>query len=73
MMINKQIHEVCFHSVETIRKTGALSRETRDLEEQIRAEESKGLKAKIERLSEDFSSLQSENKELAKQYKKVFS
>jgi hypothetical protein len=73
MLINKQIHELCFLSVETIRKTGALSRDTRDLEEQIRAEESKGLKAKIERLSEDFSSLQSENKELAKQYKKAFS
>ena len=70
MMMNKQIHEVCFHTVETIRKTGALGRETRDLEEQVKSEEGKGLKAKIERLSADFRSLQSENKELAKQFKK---
>ena len=71
MLLNKSIHEVCFHTVESIRRTGALGRESREIQEQIRSEESKGLKAKINLLTNDLKALQSENKELAKQYKKV--
>ena len=71
MRINSQIHEVCFETVETIRRTGAVSRETRDLVEQVKAEESKGLREKIMQLTGDLQTLQTDNKELAKQYKKA--
>ena len=71
MRINSQIHQACFNTVETIRRTGAVSRETRDIMEQVKAEESKGLQEKSMQLAEDLQALQRENKELAKQYKKA--
>ena len=51
------------------RKTGAISREIRDMEAQIKHEESRDLKRKIEKLSQDFILLQKENASKAQELK----
>ena len=52
------------------RKTGAIGREIRDMEAQIKNEESRDLKSKIGKLSQDFTFLQKENASLATELKR---
>merc|ERR1712227_757386 len=59
-----KIHQECNEITEIIRKTGAVSREIRDIESQIRQDESRDLKSKVERLSIDLQMLQKENSEI---------
>ena len=54
----------------TNRKTGAIGREIRDMESQIKNEESRDLKSKIGKLSQDFTFLQQENASLASELKR---
>ena len=54
----------------TNRKTGAIGREIRDMESQIKNEESRDLKSKIGKLSQDFTFLQKENASLATELKR---
>merc|ERR1711874_334653 len=63
--ITRKIHANASDIVETIRKTGAIGREIRDMESQIKNEESRDLKSKIGKLSQDFTFLQQENASLA--------
>lgn len=51
------------------RKTGAVSREIRDIQSQIRQEEGRDLKTKIEKLKLDLQMLQNENSEMLKTLK----
>ena len=48
-----------------IRKTGSVSREIRDIQNQIRQEESRDLQSKVEKLTRDLQTLHRENAEMA--------
>ena len=64
-----EIHKECFNTVEAVRKTGALKRDIRELEDNIKLEKEKDLARKSEKLRKDLELLQSENKELTKMYR----
>jgi hypothetical protein len=51
-----------------VRQVGAASRETRELEEGVRAETAEGREGKATQLARDLKALQEENKALAKKY-----
>ena len=64
-----EIHKECFNTVEAVRKTGALKRDIRELEDNIKLEKEKDLARKSEKLRKDLELLQSENKEITKMYR----
>jgi len=65
------IHEECYNTVEAVRKTGALKREIRELEDIVEMERQKDLASKTEKLKKDLELLQNENKEMTKKYRKL--
>ena len=48
-----------------LRKTGSVSREIRDIQNQIRQEEGRDLRSKVEKLTRDLQTLHRENAEMA--------
>lgn len=79
--LTRRIHTNCYNIVETIRwdnyhstfkqifpffrKTGSVSREIRDIQNQIRQEEGRDLRSKLEKLTRDLQTLHRENAEMA--------
>ena len=57
--------------LETVRQCGALGRESRELEEAVRAEMAEGRAGKAKQLSNDLQALQAENKTMAKKYSRL--
>ena len=68
------IHYFCvnilFIHSSRFRKTGSVSREIREIQNQIKQEESRDFSSKIEKLATDMKILQKENSDLAKLLKK---
>ena len=69
--IIRTLHEESFTVLETVRKCGALGRESRELEEAVRAEMAEGRAGKAKQLANDLQALQAENKTMAKKYSRL--
>jgi len=70
LFITQDVHGRCNEITEMIRKTGSVSREIREIQNQIKQEESRDFSSKIEKLATDMKILQKENSDLAKLLKK---
>ena len=67
----RTLHDESFTVLETVRQCGALGRESRELEETVRAEMAEGRAGKAKQLSNDLQALQAENKTMAKKYSRL--
>lgn len=63
------LRENCVEVVDAIKETGQIRRDQRDLEEQIDNENSKKMKANLERISADHDQMKKENSQLTKSLK----
>ena len=67
----RTLHDESFTVLETVRQCGALGRESRELEETVRAEMAEGRAGKAKQLSNDLQALQAENKTMANKYSRL--
>ena len=63
------LHENCSHLVQIVEDTGSISREIRELEDQIDQENQKQVAATLERITLDYKQMQQENASLMAQLK----